>query len=210
MILLFLGPPGAGKGTYSDIIGERNGFTHVSSGDVCREAVANGGKIGEQVASYINKGQYVPDPIIIPLFEKKLKVLKNVILDNFPGNLTQAKAVQGRIPIQQVFYFYASMDVLMDRMSNRLTCKQCGAIFNIKNIPPKVEGKCDKCGGELYQRADQHLDVVKKRLETYEKEVLPLVDFYEAKKMLIRSESLPIEQVETVIKPIINYIQKHK
>ncbi len=187
MNLVFLGMPGAGKGTYADILAEETDIPHLSTGEIIRVSAANGDPLGVKATEFQEKGIYVPDEIVVGIFEKRLKEAdcKNgFILDNFPGNVSQAKAIEGRIRIDRVLYYETSEDVRIHRISGRLTCRKCGQIYHKVEVPSKKKGICDTCGGELYQRADQKPKVLKQRFKEYEKQLGPLIEYYKKSGLL--------------------------
>ncbi|MBW2970561.1 nucleoside monophosphate kinase [Candidatus Woesearchaeota archaeon] len=187
MNLVFIAMPAAGKGTYAQILCEELGIPHLSTGELIRELAAAGDKLGKEAIEYNNRGVYAPDELVIKIWEKRLHqpdARNGAIMDNFPGNVSQAKAIEGRIKVDRVLFFDAPEDVRIYRITGRLTCRKCGQIYHEVEVKPKKKGVCDLCGGELYKREDQQLDVVKKRFDTYEKEITPLVEFYSKKGLL--------------------------
>ncbi len=187
MKLVFIAMPAAGKGTYAEILKKDLNIPHLSFGQITRVAAANGDATAIKAVEYQNKGLYTPDDIVVEIFKKRLSepdCENGFILDSTPGNVAQAKAFEDFVKIDRVLFFDAPFDVRMHRITGRLTCKECGQIYHKIEVPPKQEGVCDKCGGELYQRADQQEDVVKKRFETYEKMIRPLVEYYKENGLL--------------------------
>ena len=193
MDLIFLGPPGAGKGTQAKMLVERYGIPQVSTGDILRAAVAEGTELGKKAKEYMEAGKLVPDEVVIGIIEERLKQSdceKGFILDGFPRTVPQAEALDkvlekmGR-KIDHVLTLDVPEEELIKRLTGRRTCKKCGAMYHIIFNPPKVEGVCDKCGGELYQRPDDNEETVRSRLSVYEQQTSPLIDFYE-KKGLVR------------------------
>ena len=186
MYLVLLGAPGAGKGTQADILCEQLNLVHLASGDLFREALSRGTELGKQAKSYMEKGLLVPDDITIKLIQEKIDGLgkgKGVLLDGFPRTLEQAKALEKNLKnqkkkVDQVVLIDVSQEELLRRLSGRWICRQCQAPYHMQSAPPKVAGRCDKCGGELYQRADDTKETVKKRLEVYFAQTAPLIDFY--------------------------------
>ena len=186
MYLVLLGAPGAGKGTQADILCEQLNLVHLASGDLFREALSRGTELGKQAKSYMEKGLLVPDDITIKLIQEKIDGLgkgKGVLLDGFPRTLEQAKALDKNLKnqkkkVDQVVLIDVSQEELLRRLSGRWICRQCQAPYHMQSAPPKVAGRCDKCGGELYQRADDTKETVKKRLEVYFAQTAPLIDFY--------------------------------
>ncbi len=193
MRLILLGAPGSGKGTQAKNIAEKIGITHVASGDLFRAAATRGDELGKQAKYYMEKGLLVPDEITIKMILERIDApdcSKGVMLDGFPRTLEQAKALDQALgkkkqKIDRVFYIKVSTDELVRRLSGRFICRKCQAPYHKVSSPPKKEGKCDKCGGELYQRADDTPETVRKRIEVYTKETSPLIDYYKKAKKLV-------------------------
>lgn len=193
MRLILLGAPGSGKGTQAKNIAEKVGITHVASGDIFRAAATRGDELGKQAKAYMDKGMLVPDDITIKMILERIAkpdCAKGVMLDGFPRTLEQAKALDKALKekkqsIDRVFYINVSTDELVRRLSGRFICRKCQAPYHNVSAPPKVAGKCDKCGGELYQRADDTAETVKKRIDVYIKETSPLIDYYKKSKKLV-------------------------
>jgi adenylate kinase len=190
---VFLGAPGCGKGTQAGIIGRSLGIAHIASGDLLREAANRGDELGEQVRSYMEKGLLVPDEITISMILERITApdsAKGYVLDGFPRNLGQAKVLDRALgergeAIEKVVYIEVSPEELVKRLSARFICRDCQVPYHEVNSPPKVPGKCDRCGGELYQRPDDAPETVRKRLEVYLAETAPLIDYYrEAGKLV--------------------------
>lgn len=203
MKIILLGSPGVGKGTYAERISKIYNIPQISTGDMFRGAIKNKTEIGLKAKEYMDKGELVPDDVTIGIVDERLKQddCKNgFMLDGFPRTIPQADALSDIVVIDKVLDFTASEEIIIDRLSGRRICKSCGAIFHIRNIIPKVEGVCDKCGGELYQRDDDKPEAVKKRLVVYKKQTEPLIEYY-TKKGILRSINAdwPIEQVDNVI-----------
>lgn len=188
MKLMFLGAPGAGKGTQAEKISEKYGIPSISTGAILREAMANGSELGMKAKSYISAGALVPDEVVIGIIKERLMQddCKNgFILDGFPRTVPQAEALDAMgIQMDAVISIEVEDDDIVERMAGRRLCKGCGASYHTKYIPTKVEGVCDKCGGELYIRADDKPEVVKDRLKTYHSQTEPLKDFYAEKGKL--------------------------
>ncbi len=200
--LILLGLPGAGKGTASERIVDKYHLTHISTGDMFREAMANKTKVGLEAKSYIDKGNLVPDEVTAKLVEERLSqpdIKEGFILDGFPRTTVQAELLDGitkrlEKPLTNVIALEVDEDTLIKRLSARYMCKNCGATYNKLSKQPKVEGTCDRCGGhEFYQREDDKPEVVKNRLEVNEKMNAPLKDFYQKKGLLtvINGEQTP-------------------
>jgi adenylate kinase len=193
MRLILLGAPGSGKGTQAKNIAEKVGITHVASGDLFRAAATRGDDLGKQAKYYMEKGLLVPDEITIKMILERVDApdcSKGVMLDGFPRTLEQAKALDQALgkkkqKIDRVFYIKVATDELVRRLSGRFICRKCQASYHKVSAPPKKEGKCDKCGGELYQRADDTPETVRKRIEVYTKETSPLIDYYKKSKKLV-------------------------
>lgn len=201
--IILLGPPGVGKGTYAMILSKKYCIPHISAGDLFRDSVKNNTELGKKVREYLNSGKLVPDKMTIQLIKERLKKedCKNgFVLEGFPRTIGQAKALKEFKKIDIVLNFVASDEVIMDRLSGRRTCKECGAMFNVKNVPPKVEGICDVCGGELYQREDETPEVIKKRLQEYEQKTKPLVGYYKKEGLLGNINANPtFEEINKII-----------
>lgn len=214
MINLFLlGLPGAGKGTVSEQIVDKYHLTHISTGDMFREAMANETKVGLEAKSYIDKGDLVPDEVTARLVEERLNqpdIKEGYILDGFPRTIVQAEALEGitkrlNKPLTKVISLEVKEETLVSRLSARFMCKKCGATYNKITKMPKVEGSCDRCGShEFYQREDDKPEVVKNRLQVNEKMNTPLKDYYQKNGLLtiVNGEQIPekvFEQVDTVL-----------
>ncbi|HZX45085.1 MAG TPA: adenylate kinase [Candidatus Nanoarchaeia archaeon] len=199
MNLVFLGPPGVGKGTVAKDVVKVKGIPQISTGDLLRAAVKKGTSIGKKAKRYMDEGKLVPDDLVIGLLKDRIlegDCGDGFILDGFPRTIPQAEALEQDIEIDKVINFKASDEMIILRTSGRRVCRNCGAIYHIKNIPPKVPGKCDKCGGELYQREDDNEETVKKRLEVYRQETAPLIEYYRKKGLLIDVETeQPLPQI---------------
>ncbi len=192
MRVVLLGPPGTGKGTYTQKLIERYDVPHISTGDLFRENVKNKTELGLRVSELMKTGELIPDSITIEMVRERLKqsdVKKGYFLDGFPRTMAQAREFDVIDGVDAVLFFNADERVIINRISGRRTCKKCKAIYHIKNIPSKVEGVCDKCGGETYQREDEKPEVVKERLVVYRKETLPLVDYYKKKGVLFEIDA---------------------
>ena len=194
--IVFVGAPGAGKGTQASMVAQKLNMVHISSGDLFRQALEQGTELGKQVKTYMEKGALVPDEITIQMVMERLSAPDSengVILDGFPRNLPQAEALDGATgtqgkTIDKVIYIKVPEEELIKRLSGRWLCRQCQAVYNTANSPPGMEGTCDKCGGELYQRPDDKPETVKKRLDIYFAETAPLIDYYHRQGTLITVE----------------------
>ncbi len=210
--IILLGPPGAGKGTQAKFISQEYTIPHLSTGDILRENVKNNTELGKKAKVYMDKGELVPDDLIIKLVLDRISkqdCKKGYILDGFPRTITQAKALDKNLPENQkidlVLLFDVNDDTVVERLSLRRVCKKCGAIYHLKYSPPKREGICDKCGGDLYQRDDDKEEVIRNRLKVYKEQTEPLVDYYEKKGLLKRIDaSKSVNKINSEVKTIIN------
>jgi adenylate kinase len=192
MRIVLLGAPGAGKGTQAKILIEKYGMPQISTGDLLRAAVGAGTPLGKEAKSYMDKGELVPDSVVLGMVEERLKqddCKKGYILDGFPRNTAQAEALDKMLAALSMSLTAAlSVDVpledLMKRLTGRRTCKACGQMYNVYFKAPAKEGVCDKCSGELYQRDDDKEATIKKRLEVYTAQTEPLIGYYKSKGIL--------------------------
>lgn len=187
MNVVLLGPPGAGKGTQAARIVEKYGVPHISTGDIFRANIKAGTELGKRAQEYMNRGELVPDELVVEIATDRLAAddcKEGFLLDGFPRTVFQAEkldefmASKGR-KIEHVLNIEVSRDDLMARLTGRRVCKSCGASFHVVNIPPKQEGICDNCGAELVQRADDNEETASNRIEVYNRETKPLIDYYE-------------------------------
>ncbi len=188
MRLVFIGPPGIGKGTYAKAISQKYGIPHISTGDIFREEIAKGTELGKIVKEYVEKGLLVPDDIVIDVVRKRLSepdAQKGFILDGFPRTIRQAEALDQMTKIDAVFLFTAPLEIIIERVSGRRICPKCGAIYHIKFMPPKNDEICDRCGTKLIQREDDRPEVVKRRYEIYLQTFTPIIEYYRRKGILI-------------------------
>jgi len=184
--LLIMGPPGAGKGTQAAEIVKELKVPHISTGDMLREAVKKGTEMGKKAKEYMDKGQLVPDEVIIGVVKERLAqpdCKAGFLLDGFPRTLPQAEALDQTlkemgIKLDNVINIRVPRERIVDRITGRRVCRSCGDTYHIVNKPPKENDKCDKCGGELYQRSDDTAETVNKRLDVYEAQTQPLLDYY--------------------------------
>lgn len=197
MIIIMLGAQGTGKGTVAGILNKEKGWIQLSTGDIFRENISKGTELGIEADKYISKGCLVPDEITISMVEKRLEELKDeegIILDGFPRNIDQAKKLDEILAskgqkIDWVINLETPREEIIERMMNRRVCSKCKATYNLKLHPSKVPGICDVCGGELIRRADDSdEEAIKKRLEIYDTQTQPLVDFYNEKGIVIVEE----------------------
>jgi adenylate kinase len=192
MRILFLGPPGSGKGTQCKKLADKLKVKHLSSGDLLREAVAQNTEAGIQAKSYMDAGKLVPDPVLIAMFRENLTnpdVAKGFILDGFPRNVAQAESLDELLnelhaSLDSVLNLIIEDKFLTERITGRRSCKKCGAVYHIKFAPPKTPDICDVCGSTLVQRSDDREELVKKRLETYREQTEPLIEYYDLRHIL--------------------------
>jgi adenylate kinase len=187
MKLIISGPPGSGKGSRASRIAQALKIPHISTGDLFRKEISAGTELGRIAKDIIEQGKLVPDEITMGMLKNRLKepdCQKGFILDGVPRTLKQAEMLKEITEIEHVLNLEVSGQVIIDRMTSRRTCKGCGAIFNVKTMAPKVEGKCDHCSSELIQREDEKLEVISKRLEVYESQTKPLIEFYKEMGLL--------------------------
>ena len=192
MRIIMLGSPGAGKGTQAKRIAEKYNVPHISTGDILRENIKNGTELGNKAKAYMEAGDLVPDELVLELimdrFEKE-DCANGYVLDGFPRTIPQAEALDEALDAKdQTIDNVIDVDVpdehIIKRMAGRRTCAHCGAIFHLEHMPPKIEGKCDQCGGHLMMREDDLPDTVIARLKTYHEQTQPLKDYYGAKGLV--------------------------
>lgn len=190
MRLVFLGPPGSGKGTQAKILAEKKNLKHISTGDVLREAVKNGTDLGKKAKSFMDAGDLVPDDVILGMIKEILQNNKEgYILDGFPRTAVQAESLENIIEelglkLDAVINLAVADDEVLKRLTGRFFCSKCGADFNINTRPPKTEGICDKCGGKLMQRDDDRTEVITNRLKVYREKTMPVEDYYRSHDLL--------------------------
>ncbi|MHA1268320.1 MAG: adenylate kinase [Candidatus Helarchaeota archaeon] len=207
MRLIFLGLPGAGKGTQAEKVRNKFNIPQISTGDILRENVRLGTDLGKKAASYMNEGKLVPDDVIIDMIKNRLSAddCKNgFILDGFPRTIKQANELENITSIDKVIFFDVPTEVLVERLSGRRSCKNCNAVYHIKFNPPKQPNVCDKCGSELYQREDDKDETVRKRIDAYNSQTKPLIEYYKNKSILITIDgSKPINEISSDIEKIL-------
>jgi adenylate kinase len=192
VIVILLGPPGAGKGTQAKVLIEKLKIPHISTGDILRQNVKQNSPFGIQAKGYMEKGELVPDALVNDMLLARIKgpdTKKGFILDGYPRNIAQAQILEGKLDSSDgvyVVYLETSEPVVIQRLSGRRVCSKCGANFHLKNMPPKKEGICNICGGALFQRPDDCEETIKRRLDVYLKETASVVDYYDKKEMLYR------------------------
>ena len=199
--LVFLGPPGAGKGTLSDPLMKEEKLAHISTGDILRGEIRNGTELGRMAKAYMDEGKLVPDQIVADMVAGRLSEADcrgGFILDGFPRTIPQAEALEAAgVGIDCALSIEIADETIIERMSGRRTCTSCGATYHVVSAPPKTEGVCDNCGAELTIRKDDAPETVKSRLEVYHKETEPLKAFYEARGKLKSVENQPTIEATT-------------
>lgn len=208
MRLIFLGPPGAGKGTQARTLAAAEGVVQIATGDMLREAVAGGTRLGLEAKSYMDRGALVPDEVVIGLVAERLDrddARKGFVLDGFPRTVAQAEALERllkdrNLAVDRVIFFDVSEPELVRRLTGRRVCRQCGTNYHLTFSPPKRAGQCDRCGGELYQREDDAEATVRRRLEVYRAQTSPLLDYYRDRGLLTRiaGEGAPEEIAQAI------------
>ena len=203
-----MGAPGSGKGTEAKLLSERLNIPHISTGDILRQAMAEGRELGKTVRRYVEGGGLVPDEVMIEVIGGRIReddCLRGFILDGFPRTLAQAESLQRTLneinfPLNLVINLEASSQILIERLSGRRVCRRCQAVFHIRNLPPRREGVCDRCGGELYQRRDDGEEIVRKRIELYRLETARLLSYYGKESLLetVNSEKGPQETLDEI------------
>jgi len=208
-IVIFLGPPGAGKGTQAQLLKERNGFIQISTGDLLREAVKNQTELGKLAKQYMDEGKLVPDDLIISLIKEKLQEYadKNIIFDGFPRTIPQAESLDNLLShlnknLDAVILFKIEDEEVVKRLTGRRVCPSCGAVYHMIYNPPKIDEICDKCGAGLIQRDDDKEEVIRKRLEVYHQQTKPLIEYYKSKIVEIDATDNP----ENIYNKIVSMI----
>lgn len=210
MNIILLGAPGAGKGTQAVTLSQRLELAHVASGDLFRQAQESGTELGNIAKSYMEKGQLVPDDVTVKMILARIDspdCAKGFILDGFPRTLDQAEAMEKALAskslmIDRTIYIKVSEEELIERLSGRWICHKCQVPYHAIEMPPKVAGKCDRCGGELYQRPDDMRETVQKRIEVYLSQTAPLIDYYAQKGKLLEIDGA--QSVEKVSEDILS------
>jgi len=215
MKIILLGSPGAGKGTVSKLLTALDGSVHISTGDILRNAVKAGTPLGKKAKEYMDRGDLVPDSLIMDMMGERLlepDCAKGFILDGFPRTIPQAEELEKllqklHITIDVAANMEIGKQVVLDRLTTRRTCSNsaCQAIYNVKTMPTKVEGICDKCGSPVIQRSDETEEAILNRLATYNKQTAPLIDYYQKKGML---KTIEATSSETVVNEIKNCLKK--
>ena len=209
MKLIMFGPPGAGKGTQTDILCRRYGIQKISTGDALRDVIRSGSELGQQVKGLMDQGKFVPDEIVTEIIRDRVSspdCANGFILDGFPRNLAQAEALLNMgIRMNKALLINVPDEVLVERVQGRVVCSKCGASYHVTNNPPQEEGVCDKCGGCLEARSDDRPETVRARLKTYHELTDPVVDFYRGRGIL--SEIDGTADIETATAEILKILE---
>ena len=208
MKIVLFGPPGAGKGTHAGFVSKKTGAVHISTGDMFRENLKNETPLGKKAKEYMDKGLLVPDEVVIEMVIDRIgrdDAKGNFLLDGFPRTIAQADALNEACGgVDLVLHLAVPRDILIQRLSGRLICKGCGAVYHKTNMPPKKEGVCDSCGeAKIYQRDDDKPEAVEKRLDIYENETKALIDYFKAADVLKTVERITLEDVQADINSVL-------
>lgn len=197
MRVILFGAPGAGKGTLAGLLKDKLGVMHISTGDLLRVELKYNSPIGQEAKKYMDAGTLVPDELVIRLIEKAIaspEAGNGFMLDGFPRNKNQSEVLDSILkkldkPIDKAVYMEATLPVVLQRLTGRRVCKNCGALYHVMNKPSKQENICDECGGQLYQRADDNEATISKRMDVYLESTMPMIDYYKAQGKLVRIDA---------------------
>lgn len=217
MRLVFLGPPGAGKGTQAKLLADRHGWPHLSSGDILRGEAKAGSELGRKASSFMQAGKLVPDDLIVDLMVDRVMrpdCRDGFLLDGFPRTAVQAEALDKALasrqaPLDAVIYFACDDGEVLRRITGRRSCPQCNAIYHVETLQPKKAGVCDRCGSALIQRADDSEKVVGERLATYRRQTEPLIGYYRGRGMLRQVDGAQsIEATDREVNAILEQLKR--
>ena len=212
MNIVILGPPGVGKGTYAEFLSKKYSVPKISVGDLFRSAIKDRTELGKRIKDYVSSGELVPDEIVIELVKSRLEendCKRGFLLDGYPRTVPQAEAMMKFKRIDVALNFVAPDEVIMERIGGRRTCSKCGAIYHIKNVPPTIEGVCDRCTGRLVQRSDEKLEVIKNRLVVYREKTKPVADYLRKEGLLVDIDAhYDIEEIDKIIAQCEKYLTK--
>jgi adenylate kinase len=208
------GPPGSGKGTYASRLSAKLNTPHISTGDLVRDEIKNQTEMGKRINDYSARGRLVPDSTICQLLQNRISqpdCTKGFILDGFPRTIPQAQELEKICTTDLVINLNVPDAVIIDRLSTRLTCRNCRAIYNERSLKPRTEGRCDKCEGQLYKREDDRPNIIQERLQVYRKQTQPLLEYYSKKNQVrnITNKQADIPP-EKIVEEIISVIQSEK
>jgi len=212
---IIFGAPGAGKGTYASRLQQKLGVEVIATGDIFRDLIKEDSELSRKVKGYVEKGLLVPDEIVVGILKQRLARIpegKGFILDGYPRTLEQAKKLEAITDIDVILTLDVPDWLIIERLSSRRICRSCGAVYNIRFLKPEVEGVCDKCGGSLYQRSDDNPEVIKKRLQVYQEQTKPLLEFFKKKKVpFVGSQTKSLDQPpEPIVDKMIEELKKRK
>jgi adenylate kinase len=212
---IIFGAPGAGKGTYSTRMQNQLGVDVIAMGDIFRESVKQNTPLGKKVKSFVEKGALVPDDVVVEVLKERLSKVpkgKGFLLDGFPRTIEQADTLEKITKIDVILQLDVSDEIIVQRLTSRRLCKNCGTVYNIRFLKPKKEGVCDKCGGSLYQRADDNEEVIRNRLQVYKTQTEPLIVYYQKKKIsFIVSKAKSVDQPpEPMVEAMMEGLKKLK
>ena len=215
MKAIIFGAPGAGKGTYGSRLQAKLGVGVIATGDIFRELMKENSELGKKVKGYVEKGLLVPDEVVVEVLKQRLNKIpkgKGFILDGYPRTLQQAKTLETITKVDAILQLDVPDWIIIERLSSRRICRKCGTVYNIRFLKPKVEGVCDKCGGPLYQRSDDNPEVIKKRLQVYQDQTRPLLEYFKEEKVpVITSGTTSLDQPpEPIVNQIVAELKKLK
>jgi len=212
---IIFGAPGSGKGTYASRLQKKLGVNVIAMGDIFRELLKEDSELGRKVKSYVEEGLLVPDEIVVEVLKQRLSKIpkgKGFILDGYPRTLEQAKTLEVITKIDAILLLDVPDWIIIERLSSRRICRNCGTVYNVRFLKPKVEGVCDKCSGPLYQRSDDTPEVIKNRLQVYQKQTKPLLEYFKQKKVpFVTVSTTSLDQPpEPIVDKMIEELKKLK
>ena len=215
MKAIIFGAPGAGKGTYGSRLQAKLGLEVIATGDIFRELLKENSELGRKIKGFVEKGLLVPDEVVGEVLKQRLSKIpegKGFILDGYPRTLEQAKTLDAITKVDVILLLDVPDWIIIERLSSRRICRNCGTVYNIRFLKPKVENACDKCGGPLYQRSDDNPEVIKQRLQVYQEQTRPLLEFFKAKKVpFVTAKTTGLEQLpEPIVDQMIAELRKRK
>ncbi len=220
MRVILLGPPGAGKGTLANLLKDEWKIPHVSTGDILRDEMKKNTKLGSEIKKFVESGQLVPDEVITQIIEKKIAQDKTIqqgfMFDGFPRTTKQAQDLdkilsRKGLAIDHAIYLESTLPVIIQRLTGRRICRNCGALFHTRNKPPQKAGQCDLCGGEVYQRSDDNEETIRKRMDVYSSNTKPIIDYYKKKDRLLKlNGDQDSEELQTELVKLLHDDKKRK